>query len=72
MQLFQLLGQLHRVRFTGALTLHFRGGYPRVAEWGPPNRVALSQQALDMPSPAPVDSRGDSTATADTVRGRAV
>lgn len=58
-----LLLWLRTQNFTGAVTLHVRGGVPREATWGSPNRVYFTSgdrsrqgapppQALDRDQPA--------------------
>lgn len=44
--LYELLAEWRRSHFTGMVLLHVRGGVPRVAEFGRPNRVELQ---LDSP-----------------------
>lgn len=47
----ELLGTLYALRFTGAITLHFNGGQPQMAELGRPLQVVFPEhpgnKALD-------------------------
>lgn len=48
-----LLERLYQEQFSGAMTLHFRGGAPTVAEFPvTPQRIWLDKPATGMPSDA--------------------
>jgi hypothetical protein len=42
--LSELLETMAREQFTGALTIHFRGGQPELVDFGPPVRVKLHRR----------------------------